>query len=122
MYGRFARMKRLPRELVDIGEGASGGWFGKKDASKILLYFHGQYTSGQSRSTVQDTELTVSKSWYQGGGYIIPPAHGHFGVIADLVKYTKTHDGKDLGAFFLAYGSYSIISLLSHGNFPCFSS
>ena len=43
MYRRFARMKGLRRELVDIGEGASGGWFGKKNASKILLYFHGWY-------------------------------------------------------------------------------
>ena len=42
MYRRFARVKRLPRELVQVGSGASGGWFGKKDASKVLLYLHGQ--------------------------------------------------------------------------------
>ena len=29
-------------EIVQLDAGASGGWFGKKNAKKVMLYFHGQ--------------------------------------------------------------------------------
>ncbi|OJJ62766.1 hypothetical protein ASPSYDRAFT_142852 [Aspergillus sydowii CBS 593.65] len=76
-YEIYAKQHNITPEIVGLNHGASGLWIGNKSAKNIVIYYH-------------------------GGGFVVPPAPGHFSFLSSLIEELNKN-GHDVAIFFLAY-------------------
>ncbi|KAK2766060.1 hypothetical protein FQN54_007575 [Arachnomyces sp. PD_36] len=78
VYRTYMKKIKSEPEVIDLGDGACGGWIGSSKAKNVLLYLH-------------------------GGGYINPAHPKHIEMLGELVKAGKKQ-GKDFSVFAVEYG------------------
>lgn len=44
IYERYARTARVQAQSVELGHGALGHWIGDRNATNVLVWFHGEFT------------------------------------------------------------------------------
>ncbi|KAJ5689829.1 hypothetical protein N7462_004221 [Penicillium macrosclerotiorum] len=77
VYDRYAKQTGLSAQTVDLGDGALGHWVGDRDATNVLIWFH-------------------------GGGFALPASIAHFKFFSQLIQHCN-RGGKRLAIFSLTY-------------------
>ncbi|THC96536.1 hypothetical protein EYZ11_003980 [Aspergillus tanneri] len=76
-YETFMKHKGLPPETVTLQHGATGHWIGNKNATNVVIYFH-------------------------GGGFAVSAISGHFAFYFQILSDLNTSD-HDIAIFFVSY-------------------
>ncbi|KAM3512730.1 hypothetical protein MY11210_003604 [Beauveria gryllotalpidicola] len=78
IYNQYARARNFKPDTVALAHGAQGHWVGNKNATNVLI-------------------------WYHGGGFCLPANIGYFKFFERLLKQVNAGGGGDLCVFTVTY-------------------
>ncbi|EGX96227.1 lipase/thioesterase [Cordyceps militaris CM01] len=108
IYNTYARARKLKPETVALAHGAKGHWVGNKNATNVLIWYHGRSLiafAGKTR-IYEPRANTIP-----GGGFCLPANIGYFKLFERLLKEVNATGG-DLCVFAVTY------TLAPHGTYP----
>ena len=109
MYLQYVQSARLTPQTVDLGGGAKGHWLGNTNAKKVLVWYHGMYTSRLLKFIPSFRNTDGSPN--PGGGFCLPANMGYFKFFEELISSARA-SGYDLAVFVLSY------TLTPHARYP----
>ncbi|KAJ5131652.1 hypothetical protein N7448_005810 [Penicillium atrosanguineum] len=103
IYERYAKKNHIQAQSVELGYGALGHWVGDRNATNVLVWYHGKHRLSKQRSE--------SIAHYAGGGFGLPANMGYFKFYAHVIRDLQ-RAGKSIAVFGLTY------TLAPHATYP----